>query len=313
MMRRLRERGVVLISVLILVALAAVVAASVFFDTGLMARRAANSFGMEEALQLGQGAEALAAYVLGDDTNQTDTPNDTWATETDPYEVTPDISLTARLFDLQGRFNINTLMALNGTHDQNAMKVYKRLLELLGIDATIADYTMDWLDADLQPEPQGGEDGLYTSEMPPHLTANFAVTSTSELLQLPGMTPEVYAKLKPHISALPPSVRTINVCMADGYVLDALYALDANDPSHVEYSALPLEEIKKLRSSDECYPRRATLIADVPTMTSMISERTNWFRLQTLVRVGTAQFDLYSLMYRTGRQARAVARSLGTE
>jgi hypothetical protein len=45
----------------------------------------------------------------------------------------------------------------------------------------------------------------------------------------------------------------------------------------------------------------------------MISERTNWFRLQTLVRVGTAQFDLYSLMYRTGRQARAVTRSLGTE
>ena len=34
------------------------------------------------------------------------------------------------------------------------------------------------------------------SQDPPHLTANLAVTSTSELMQLPGFTREIYLKLQ---------------------------------------------------------------------------------------------------------------------
>ncbi len=49
-------------------------------------------------------------------------------------------------------------------------------------------------------------------------------------------------------------------------------------------------------------------------MATYTSERTSWFRLQTWVRIGTAEFDLYSLMFRGGGgQARAVMRSFGTE
>ena len=48
-------------------------------------------------------------------------------------------------------------------------------------------------------------------------------------------------------------------------------------------------------------------------MQAMTAERTSWFQLQTVVTVGSAQFDLYSLINRSGRQARAVVRSLGTD
>ncbi len=61
---RHRQRGVILISALILVALAVIVATSLFFDAALTARRSAASFSMEQSLALGQGAEALAAYAL---------------------------------------------------------------------------------------------------------------------------------------------------------------------------------------------------------------------------------------------------------
>lgn len=312
-MKRLHgQRGVILISVLILVALAAVVAAGLFFDTGLAARRAASSLGMEEALQLGQGAEALAAYALSQDTNQTDTPQDAWAQPTDQFQVAPEVVLQGRLLDLQGRFNINTLVGAKGVRDENAYKVFVRLLELLQLDTGLADLIVDWIDPDGQALPQGGEDSLYMSQDPPHLAADLAITSTSELMQLPGMTREIYLKLKPHIAALPPSVRTINVCMADGFVLDALYALNENERGHVEYSLLSTEDLAKQRGGD-CFPRRAAVAAGAPAMQAMTTERTNWFQLQTWVRIGTAEFDLYSLMYRQGRQARAVLRSLGTD
>ena len=56
-------------------------------------------------------------------------------------------------------------------------------------------------------------------------------------------------QLKPHIAALPPSVRTINVCMADGVVLDALYALNPDQTGHVEYSLLTTDQLAKQRTS----------------------------------------------------------------
>ena len=78
------------------------------------------------------------------------------------------------------------------------------------------------------------------------------------------------------------------------------------------FKALSDEQLSQQRSG-ECFPRRAALAAGSPAMQAMTSERTNWFQLQTWVRIGTAEFDLYSLMYRQGRQARAVMRSLGTD
>jgi general secretion pathway protein K len=312
MMRRVRQQGVVLISVLVLVALAAIVSASLFFDTGLAARRAAASFGLEEALQLSQGAEALAAYALSEDTGQTDTPRDDWAQQVEPTEVGPGILMEARLIDLQGRFNINMLVGANGKRDENAYKVFQRLLELKGLDPSIADMIVDWIDSDLQPETLGGEDSLYISQSPPHLTANLAITSVSELRQLPGLSGEDFGTLQDSIAALPPSVRTINVCMANGYVLDALHVLDEEDAQHVEYSALTSEELDERRDG-ECFPRRNVIAQGEQAMQATTTERTSWFQLRTVVTVGSAQFGLYSLINRSGRQARAVARSLGAE
>lgn len=308
-----RARGVILVSALIVTALAAVVAAALFFDTGLTARRAAANFGLEQALQLAQGAEALAAQVLRDDRDQTDTPQDSWAQPVEAVEVDPGVTLEARLLDLSGRFNLNTLVNADGTHNENAMKVFARLLELAGLEPRWADMVADWIDPDTLPAPDGAEDGVYLAQRPPHRTANTSITSTSELLQLPGFTGEMYRRLQPHVTALPASARTINVCMAGGLVLDALYALHANDQKHVEYSTLTAEELAERRTGG-CYPQRSALASGQPAMQQMSAERSSWFMLETWVSVGTAQFALYSLMQRDGGgQVRAVLRSLGSE
>src|SRR5690606_24576162 len=136
---RMKQRGVILISALVITAMAAVVAAALFYDTGLLARRAMANFGLEQALQIGQGAEALAAQVLREDTGQTDTPADSWAQAVDPVEVQDGVVLEARLTDEVARFNLNSLVNADGEHDENAVRVFKRLLELVELEPRWAD------------------------------------------------------------------------------------------------------------------------------------------------------------------------------
>jgi len=310
---RHKQRGVILISALIIVATATVIAAALFFDTGLTARRAAANQGLEQAFEIARGAESLAAQVLDDDTGQTDTPQDSWAQPVEPMEVETGIMLEAKLEDLSGRFNVNSLVNPNGTRNENAAKVFSRLLELSGLDARFTDLVVDWIDPDTQPGPDGGEDGLYLAQTPAHRAGNLTVTSLSELQQLPGFTREMYRKLAPHVTALPPSARAINVCTADGHVLDALFALTQNDTQHVEYSRLTPEELTQRREG-ACYPQRSALTDGQQAMQQLTSERSSWFLLQSWVGMGTTQFALYSLMQRDSNgRTRAVARSLGTE
>jgi len=307
-----RQRGIILISALILVALATIISATLFFDTAMSARRASANFSLEEAIQLAQGAEALTAYAFVDDTNEQDTMADSWATPYGPQEVEPGVELAAQVTDEQAKFNINTLVRADGTRNEDAYKIFVRLLELCKIETRWASLVLDWLDPDNSPQSDGGEDSLYTARQPPHLTANLLINNTSELMQIPEFTQALYRKLSPYISALPPTASRVNVCTADGIVLDALFAVATGRPGYVEHSLRTKEDMDKLRSGS-CFPVRADLVDIEPKLAQFTAERSTYFRLETAVRIGTAEFTLYSLMYRpTGGKPRAVARSLGT-
>jgi general secretion pathway protein K len=308
-----RQCGVILMSALILMALAAIVAAALFFDTAMSARRSVASFSMEQSLQLAQGAEALAAYALKEDKSSDDTPLDEWAKPYGPVEVEAEVTLEALLTDEEGKFNLNTLVKADGTANEEAGKIFRRILELLEMEPRWASLAVDYIDPNVLPESDGGEDSTYTSLRPPHRVGNLNWTSVSELMQLPGMTRELYLRVLPHVTALPPDHRTVNVCMAQGIVLDALFAVSKNNASHIEYSRLSADEMLRNRQNG-CYPKRSVLAANEPDMAAWAAERSHYFRLHSWIRIGTAQFALYSLMYRDDSgQVRPLLRSFGTE
>jgi hypothetical protein len=92
-----------------------------------------------------------------------------------------------------------------------------------------------------------------------------------------------------------------------------LYALSESSPGHTEFSLLTVEELADRRRQG-CFPRRAVLTANEQAMQAMAIERSYWFRLHTWVRIGTAQFALYSLLNRdNGNQVRPYGRNFGTE
>lgn len=310
-----RQHGVALITAMILVALATVIAATLFFDSAMTARRSAASFSMEQGIELAQGAEGLAAYALGQDNNKQDSMLDSWAQHVPPMEVAPEVSIEAQMTDEQGKFNLNTLLKKkDGTRNDDAAAVFTRLLQLLEMDPHWTSLLIDWLDSDNSAQQDGGEDSLYASQTPPHRTANLMLTSISELQQLPGFNRELYLRLAPFVTALPPEADKINVCTADREVLDALYAVTdvTQDKNNLEYTKMRPEDLATSRALG-CFPPRATHSHGDKKVEDLTAETSSYFRLRTWVRIGTAQFTLYSLMYREGAKARPISRTFGTE
>jgi general secretion pathway protein K len=311
--RRLHaQRGIALITAMVLVAIAAVLATAIGFSSAMAARRATTVFGADQSLLAGEGGEAMAAYVLRLSTSGTTalSPDQPWAQPYGPFELGEGVTLEfAQIEDQQGKFNINNL-ASNGASDPTSIEQFQRLLALLGLETKWAGILADWIDADTTPNnPDGAEDSVYLTQTPPYRAANMPVTSISELLVMPGFGRDRYNRLAPYITALPPGT-TINICTASGQVLDALSGKSeySNDASI----------LAALRKDKGCAPTLPIFTASVATqaqagLAGRIGTTSQYFRLRSIITIGTARFTLYSLLYNRDGQVRPILRTFGTE
>ena len=165
----------------------------------------------------------------------------------------------------------------------------------MGIEPKWTDLLVDWIDANPVPMPDGAEDSAYLGQNPPYLTANKYITSTTELLALPGFGYDRYVKLAPFVSALPPTTQ-LNVCSAAGVVLDAF------TPGKQEYSLDPEGLAKTRANAGECFPKtEAYKTAFDPDafgkVQGLFGMKSNYFRLTSLVTIGSTEFNLYSLLF----------------
>ncbi len=81
---------------------------------------------------------------------------------------------------------------------------------------------MDWRDPDSLTQPAGGgEDGDYASAGLPYGAKDAEFESVAELEQVMGFTPELYAKLAPHLTVFSGRARP-DPAFASAQVLDAL-------------------------------------------------------------------------------------------
>ncbi len=307
----MKQRGVALIMAIVMVAIATVLAVRIGTRASLDQRRTAGLIALDQAWNVALGAEAWAIEVLRKDRedSQTDHLGENWAQPIPPLPVDGG-AVRGALEDMQGRFNLNSLLTDDGKVSEAAVARFERLLQNAGADRRWARIAADWLDSDTVPGfPDGAEDGNYLSQNPPYLAANGPVTSISELMALPGMTLEEYLRIRPHVAALPLGTR-VNVCTASAPVLAALVEgrTDFGDADSL---------LANRRSG--CFPTiedlRATLGADeFQALEPTISESSNWFRAITAVSIGTSELTLYSLIERNSAGgSRTVLRSTGAE
>ena len=348
-----RERGVALIIALILVALAAILATKLSFDGWIERRRTVSLMATEQAFHFGMGAEALAADVLsqstqaaqtgqngqsstnGSATNSTTSTTNTgnsnqvtlaqaWAQPTQPMPITPEDDpegepigvLQGAIEDMQGRFNLNNLAHVvqgqNGqiTQDPVPLQQFQRLLVIVGLEPKWAGIARDWIDADDQPgEPDGAEDSVYTSQTPPYRTGNWPMMSPSELMNMPGFGADRYRKIAPYVTALPTATAKINICTAPAPVLQSFAENIGSDYT---------PELLAGERKSGCFPDKQTFANVIgptaaATVANWYTDTSMYFRLTTRVTLGTTEFTLYSLLYRTaGGKVTPLLRTFGT-
>jgi general secretion pathway protein K len=299
-----RQRGVALITAILIVALGTIIAASFAYDNALTARRAQGAFALDQSLQIAEAGEAIAAYALRE-TRKVDRahvyPGQPWSMPYGPVEVVPGVTLEAGLEDMQGRFNLNNLVDQSGKIDPVALEELQNLLQSLGLETKWASLIADWIDADsIAVDADGAEDNTYLSQVPPYRTANMPITSASELLALPGFGRDRYLLLAQFVTALPQGTR-INLCSAKRQLIDALIG-----PGHQEYSAIDATSFAKTRS-EGCHPTQQEFDAsfngdqDARSKADLkVGTASDYFQLMSIVNVGTTQFALYSLLHQEG-------------
>ena len=301
------NRGVALITALLIMALVASLTYTLKWNSSLDLRRTIVMLNRDQAVQVALGAESWMQTILRQDLEDSDTDHlgEIWASELpglpiDGGEVFGDIE------DLQGRFNVNNLIGSDGEVDPEALAQFERLLIALGLDPRFAGIAGDWIDGNNDTSfPDGAEDSIYTGITPPYRAANQLLSNASELAALEGMDKVTLDILLPHIIALPGHT-LINVNTATGPVLQSL-----DDRITVADAESLIDE-----RADSGFSKIATSfggLMDPDDISNRLVETTEFFQLKVIVRVDTVRITYYSILERGPRgDVTPILRSLGT-
>ena len=219
-----QEKGVALITVMLILALATILAVSMSSRQQLDIHRSANVFNFEQAYQYVLGAESLGKQILkldhADDKGQkTDSLNDNWATVLPPFAIEGG-QMTGQIEDLQARFNLNNLV-LNDKPEKLYVERFKRLLRNLELNEDLSSVIIDWIDSNEEIGFSGAEDNEYLNQSPAYRAANQPMQDISELLLVKGIDFETYEKLRPYVCVLE-SGTEININTASAEILSSI-------------------------------------------------------------------------------------------
>ena len=305
-----RQRGVALITAILITALVSSVALNLAWDNALDMRRTMTLLYRDQAVQVAVGGESWVQSILRDDLAETETDHlgEIWASELPGLPVQSDVvqgELFGDIQDLQGRFNVNNLVDQNGEIDELALEQFRRLLIALELDPRFAGIAADWIDANLEAGfPDGAEDAIYTGFIPAYRTPNLPITHATELAALEGMDKESFDILAPHIVALPGRTG-INVNTATAPVLQSLGE---------NLSAADVESLISERENGGFADMQNTFSTLVdPEILPQLEETTSYFQLRLVVQIATVRIIYFSTLQRgaTG-QVVPILRSLGT-
>lgn len=293
-----RERGVALLTAMLVVALATVAAVAMTARQQHDLRRTANLLEADQIQLYLQGMETWAGEVLLRDRRdgEADHLGESWATLLPPVTV-DNGQLTGRMEDLQGRFNLNGLVQ-GGQTDAVALARFRRLLALLELDPDLAGAVVDWIDPDPDAGlPAGAEDNTYLARQPPYRSANRPMADASELMLVAGFDATAWRALAPFVTALPgPAV--INLNTAPPLVLAAL--ADDLAPAEVEAFVHDRQDRPYTRLADAL---QHPLFAGRGVETAGLGVGSHHFALIAHIRFGRLQQRHHSLLQRNDQGA----------
>jgi len=325
------QHGVALITVMLVVALAAIIATQMLARLQFQVQRTTNINFNQQAYWYAMGAEAFAKRVLFvafEEEKDVTHLGQTWAQGETSYPV--DFGeITGEIFDLQACLNLNALRtntSLTGSGSQEKLPARVALEELiiaLNIEGVgnfeaeyMADALTDWLDDDTSIVSAGGaEDNDYAAKAFPYLPANDYLASVNELRIIEHFTIPVIGALKDHVCVIPSSqIHQVNVNTLpedSPELLQAMLGISADDAQQIlsargekgfekKEDFFNLPEVTQLKLSDE---QKQQFVVD-----------SEYFKLKATASFNNSYFQLNSILQvANNNQISVISRTIGRD
>lgn len=262
-----RQRGVALLSVLLIMSLALLLTASMLRSHYVMLQSSARQVHQVQLRQLALSAEAWALLALkqvGNDEQQVVHLAQAWARLAWPFD-TDGAHIGIQVEDLSGRFNLNVLLA-DGQVDQVTRQRWSRLLASEG----------------LAPLPLAGSGPLR---------------ELSQLRLLPGVDGETLRRLEPWVAVLPREA-SLNINTATAPVLAMLEGVSL-PVAQALVSQRPADGYASVQAF-----MRDPLIAGLELSGHGLGVSSRWFRINVDVSLGTSRLRLASEVERDRKSRR---------
>ncbi|MCK5919189.1 MAG: type II secretion system minor pseudopilin GspK [Cocleimonas sp.] len=341
--RQSKQRGVALVIALMITTIAISLASVAMYRQQIQIRLTGNIASLEQAYQYAIGMEDWSKKILEQDYKdnpKVDHIKENWAAELPPIPVDGG-TLIGRLWDLQGKLNLNSVDMIypkipppknNNAKQPNQPKpkvikteplVHERITKLfakidkdqaLGPPENFTDTLWDWIDKKDEERQGGAESGYYQSLEKPYMAANTPLMDISELLLLKGMTKELLEDLKPLVSTLPKET-SINLNTAEPEVLEAIgFNKETADAIIKAREETPFESMNDFWSVSEV----ATLFTEGSEMgkkkanyAQTLTVTSDYFLLEGAVVINNTRIFINSILERKKGKVHVISRDFG--
>ena len=245
-----RTKGVVLISVLLIVLLLSSVAILIGNNYFVSFKRAQYNEFQTIALNIFRNIESLALKKIDNElrfNSKVHARNNQLFTNDFFFELNQGL-VTAKIIDAANCFNINSIVQKSQNEfnpNNNNIKVFLKLMRLNEVEPNLADEAVDqiidWIDINSNPRAYGLEDYFYSGPLnnPKEFTASRMFHDIAEIKSLPAIRKIGWKLFKDNFCAMPDNLLKINInsLKSDNFMLlaslfenmqysDAQYILD---------------------------------------------------------------------------------------
>ncbi|WP_333662914.1 type II secretion system minor pseudopilin GspK [Acinetobacter sp.] len=308
------QRGIALLTILVMVALATILAATIAKrqintseNTGYLMRQ-------DQSLLYAKSAEAFFSELLiqdSDNGGNIDHLQENWAKPMPAFPV-EDGFVSGRLLDESGKFNLNNLLKADGSVDDSARRWFEKLLQRVGLPAELSQAVIDWQDADDETTgAMGAESNYYQGLDPSYLASNTKFHQVEELKLVRGFEGKNYDLIAPYVTALPEATK-INMNTAAPLLLASIdpkidvktleQELKAKQAELTYFNSV--EDLWKLNAFSGIEPQNKTDAA------AWLDSKSNYFTAQIEVVLSERKRQFTSAMMRKDKQVTVYSRSL---
>ena len=308
------QRGIALLTILVMVALATILAATIAKRQTNTAENTGYLMRQDHSLLYAKSAEAFFSELLiqdSDNGGNIDHLQENWAKPMPAFPV-EDGFVSGRLLDESGKFNLNNLLKADGSVDDSARRWFEKLLQRVGLPAELSQAVIDWQDAnDETTGAMGAESNYYQGLDPSYLASNTRFHQVEELKLVRGFEGKNYDLIAPYVTALPEATK-INMNTAAPLLLASIdpkldvktleQELKAKQAELAYFNSV--EDLWKLNAFSGIEPQNKTDAA------AWLDSKSNYFTAQIEVVLSERKRQFSSAMMRKDKQVTVYSRSL---